>query len=359
MSAFEVHGKSCFLCMKVSIIIPVYNVQDYIEKCLASVSEQTYSGEIECILVDDCGTDGSIALAEKYIGQDCSHVQYRIVRHEQNRGLSAARNTGIQTASGEWLFFLDSDDWITADCLQVMMAQVEAHPKAEMIMGNYQYEGADKDWKFADPGVYSENFVQMALYNLIYPMAPNKLLSRRFLLANDLFFVEGLLHEDVLWTMQLSCYLHQMVSIPEQTYCYVVHHNSISTKRSYEFHYKHLTSVKLHLIDFAFAQGFSTNVPLYKFCTERLYDYILDPIGKNRKDLADAFCASLRKAPFWPMTFVWRNRRSIEEVAYSLHRYLPENFGIPYLRIVNTLFSLKNGRYKQPLFEIMQVADAV
>ena len=90
--------------MTVSIIIPVYNVAEYIEKCLYSVIQQkTYN--IECILVDDCGTDNSIEIAEKIINQYNGPISFKLLHHNHNRGLSAARNTGINIATGDYVFF--------------------------------------------------------------------------------------------------------------------------------------------------------------------------------------------------------------------------------------------------------------
>ena len=327
--------------MNVSIIVPIYNVEKYVERCLNSVSAQTYLGEIECVLVDDCGKDDSVKKVLDYIENDHSGIHFRVVHHAKNRGLSAARNTGIRESTGDWLFFLDSDDWITPDCVRIMMDCISQYPGTEMVLGNYQYVGATFDWKFASPGLYTKDFVQMARYNLIYPMAPNKLLSRAFLVSNDLFFAEGLLHEDILWTMQLSCYLHQMVSIPEKTYCYFVHKGSISTNESYEFHYEHLTDVKLRLIDFAFLKGFKDNEPLYKFCTDGLYNYILEPIAKGNCVLAEHFYEKLHNAPFWTFKYIVKHRRNWFEVMLSLHRYLPYHIGFAFVQLLGRVFLKK------------------
>ena len=121
--------------MKVSIIIPVYNVAPYIKDCLMSVMRQTYAGLVECIVVDDCGTDESIAVAERLIAEYKGPIRFEILHHDHRRGLSAARNTGMHKATGEYIFFIDSDDEITEDCLEKMMAVVEADPKAEVVIG--------------------------------------------------------------------------------------------------------------------------------------------------------------------------------------------------------------------------------
>ena len=111
--------------MKISIIVPVYNVEQYIKECFDSIAAQTYKGDIECIFVDDCGQDDSVAILEKLIAEYHGPMQFSIVHHEHNKGLSGARNTGIRKASGDYLYFLDSDDSITSDCIEKLTALAE------------------------------------------------------------------------------------------------------------------------------------------------------------------------------------------------------------------------------------------
>ena len=127
--------------LKVSIIIPVYNVAPYIGDCLQSVMRQTYAGSMECLLVDDCGEDDSMAIVERMIAEynanlnanlnEGGGIQFRILHHERNRGLSAARNTGTFAAVGEYLYYLDSDDEITDDCIEKLMQRVMENPDIE------------------------------------------------------------------------------------------------------------------------------------------------------------------------------------------------------------------------------------
>ena len=107
--------------MKITIVIPVYNVAPYIKDCLASVMKQTYKGEIECLLIDDCGTDNSMGVVSQVLKDYSGKIDFRIYRHKYNRGLSAARNTGIEHATGEYIYFLDSDDEITSDCMEKLV----------------------------------------------------------------------------------------------------------------------------------------------------------------------------------------------------------------------------------------------
>lgn len=100
----------------ISVIIPVYNVCNYLEKCVASVINQTHK-ELEIILIDDGSTDGSGELCDKLMDLD-SRI---IVVHQDNQGLSVARNTGLEIAKGDWIAFLDSDDWIEPDMYEVLL----------------------------------------------------------------------------------------------------------------------------------------------------------------------------------------------------------------------------------------------
>ena len=121
--------------MDVSIIIPTYNVASYIIECLESVASQTYRGSLECIVVDDCGTDDSIALADNFIQHYSGKIDFRILHREKNGGLSAARNTGLNEAKGEFVYFLDSDDYITPDCIESLVEVAKHFPKVEIVQG--------------------------------------------------------------------------------------------------------------------------------------------------------------------------------------------------------------------------------
>lgn len=118
---------------KISIIIPIYNVKRYLDRCVESAVAQTYAN-IEIILVDDRSTDGSLALAEAWCSQCADRC--RLVRRAENGGTSAARNSGLDCAVGDWLVFLDSDDWLAPDYCELMLKT--AHEKnAEIVACSY------------------------------------------------------------------------------------------------------------------------------------------------------------------------------------------------------------------------------
>ncbi|MBD5371809.1 MAG: glycosyltransferase family 2 protein [Bacteroides sp.] len=105
--------------MLVSIIIPIYNVEAYLRECLNSVIKQTY-GNWECILIDDASTDASGAIAREFCAAD---TRFRLISHSENQGLSRTRNSGLDAARGEYVTFIDSDDYISADFLKTAMAE--------------------------------------------------------------------------------------------------------------------------------------------------------------------------------------------------------------------------------------------
>lgn len=107
--------------MKVSLIIPVYNVEDYLDRCLKSVEQQTYT-EAEVIIVNDGSTDNSHKIIDEYVARNSNFVTYKI----ENSGLGGARNYGLTKATGDYIVFLDSDDYIASDCLEKLVAKAES-----------------------------------------------------------------------------------------------------------------------------------------------------------------------------------------------------------------------------------------
>ena len=221
--------------MKVSIIIPVYNVAPFIEDCLNSVMKQTYTGNMECLLVDDCGTDDSISIAESMIEAYGGPIRFEVIYHDHNRGLSAARNTGTQNATGDYIYYLDSDDEITEDCIERLMAQVEEHPGVELVQGNvktlpiFNWEGLTV--RVRVPVTLSNEEVRSSFFvkEQMNVAAWNKLVKRSFLVEHNIEFIEGVIYEDTPWVFMLLKYLSQCCFVPEITYYYKRRDNSIVT----------------------------------------------------------------------------------------------------------------------------------
>lgn len=220
---------------KVSIIIPIYNVEAFIKDCLNSVISQDMKDGVECILVDDCGKDNSIKIAEQTIKEYRGNIPFCVLHHEKNKGLSAARNTGIKAAKGEYLYFLDSDDRISENCISSMWELIEKHGKVDLVQGSYFVEGKEKSishfWQY---GEYSNNKRDIKHFLLNYhgkiTAAQNRLINREFILNNDLFFKEGIIHEDNYWTFFLAKHVNSMAVNKNKSYFHIYNPNSITNK---------------------------------------------------------------------------------------------------------------------------------
>ena len=143
-------------------------------------------------------------------------IRFRLIRHEHNKGLSAARNTGTSVAIGDYIFYVDSDDTITSDCLDKMAKAAATYPDAEMVVGNIVSAHRPCQVSDSNADVRSDFF-----RDSFFPVtAWNKLVKRSFLLDNAIFFREGVYHEDFLWTFYLMKFLNKVVYLPDNTYYY-------------------------------------------------------------------------------------------------------------------------------------------
>ena len=222
--------------VNVSIIIPTYNVAPYIRKCLESVAAQNYTGSIECLIVDDCGPDNSIQIAEDFIKEYSGPIDFRKIKREKNGGLSAARNSGIREARGEYLYFLDSDDCITPDCIQSMWQMVERFPCVECVFAGANVVGGLLGWmdytkKDLPEFSNDRDWLQESMlkrYDLSM-CAWNRLVSADFIRHHYLYFEEGFIHEDEIWNLLISQVITNAAFVKANTYNYIVRGSSIMT----------------------------------------------------------------------------------------------------------------------------------
>lgn len=218
--------------MKLSIIIPVYNVELYIESCLKSVLNQSNLKDTEIILVDDCGKDNSINIAKNIVDSYKDSCNIKIISHSHNQGLSAARNTGIKHAQGDYLFFLDSDDELPENTINVFNHYLFQYGDADFFIGNYIVKGSfnggtlkTKKTLYDDQGSILNAYIN----NDWYVMACGKFINRLFFIQNDLWFEVGRLHEDELFSFKLALFAKTMIGIKENIYRYKIRDNSITS----------------------------------------------------------------------------------------------------------------------------------
>ena len=220
--------------LTISIIIPVYKVEAYIEECLASVvSQQDAKANIECIIVDDCSPDGSMDIVRRFVDNYQGPIQFRMLRHEVNRGLSAARNTGIDAATGDYVFFIDSDDYLMEHGLKTLVDGLLANPDADVVLGNILFLGKNVFIKRKEPFLLlSKNERLSALVNsLITCNSWNRLVRRSVLIDHRIFFKEGIIFEDYPWSYQLMAVVQKVLVLPQVTYYYRPNANSIMHSR--------------------------------------------------------------------------------------------------------------------------------
>lgn len=205
----------------VSILIPVYNVKDFIVRCIDSVAMQTYAGPLECIVVDDCGDDGSIDLAKNYIEMYKGAVSFRIIRHNRNRGLAAARNTGVASANGEFVFHLDSDDWIEKTAIE-QLVELQERTGADIVSGHaLQHENSGekvlKDPVFSTSKEMLYNSIEMNIGHVIW----RRLIRRSLYVDNCIEAVEGVnVGEDYHTLPRLVFYAQKVATLDAIVYHY-------------------------------------------------------------------------------------------------------------------------------------------
>ena len=217
----------------ISIIIPVYGVEDYIEACLASVAAQTCAGPVECILVDDCSPDRSMERAARFVEAYSGPIEFRTVRHERNGGLSVARNTGTEAARGEWLWFVDSDDTLPPDALRTLAAAAASASDVQLVVGFHSYIGDAPDYEVprrldgsvevlrGTAAVRGRMFAGVAL-----PVTAWTKFVRRDVLS-DVRFRPGLLSEDEEWHFLLGRRVSCMAVCNTSVYNYRMRDGSI------------------------------------------------------------------------------------------------------------------------------------
>ncbi|MCQ2203456.1 MAG: glycosyltransferase [Bacteroidales bacterium] len=234
--------------MKISVIIPVYNVEQYIEKCLSSVMQQTFTGSLECIVVDDCGNDNSIAIAQRIIDSYNGPFAFKIIHHEKNGGLSAARNTGTKASSGDYVYYLDSDDEITPSCIQLLTDAANCHPNVDVVQGATLTIPVDDPFysikQFnSTTFVADNNWIRQQFYKINNGLpvnAWNKLIRRQFIEDNSLWFKEGIIHEDQHWMFFAVKRMQSIAFVHDVTYIHQRNNESImkaSSKAQSEQHW--------------------------------------------------------------------------------------------------------------------------
>ena len=224
----------------VSVIIPVYNAEQYLSKSVSSVLNQTYQ-RFEILLIDDGSTDQSSQMCDEYAAQyDNIHVF-----HKKNGGASTSRNVGLENAKGEYIFFLDSDDWLEPNALEMMITTAQKE-NADLVFCEAQ--AIDDKGKIELDGhyTYKEHYQTGNAYQIMLKMMERKefhvaiwmlLLDRRIIIDNNLRFKEGIIYEDMIISYQFYCLANQAAQVNQNLYNRRYRPNSVMTSAKTEKNY--------------------------------------------------------------------------------------------------------------------------
>lgn len=255
--------------MEISVIVPVYNVEDYLEECLESLVNQTFK-DMEIICVNDGSTDNSGEILKKY--------EDRVtVITQENQGLSGARNSGVRAAQGKYIGFVDSDDWVDKDFYEKLYnAITETNSDiaaASIIRGENKYRV-----KYFSQNVYTNLADKLTVCGLPKSCYVwNKIYKSELIKSSE--FKQGVYYEDVIWTPNILKSANSVVTVPETEYHYRRNSNSIVKSIQSEQKQLDLYNARVFLADF-FEEN---NVPMskkYKRITYKIYYLWKIPILK-------------------------------------------------------------------------------
>lgn len=215
----------------ISVIIPVYEAEDVIERAINSVINQDFNREIELMIIDDCGSDSSIEIAKHTIERHKNGISTRIIHHPRNFGIGESTNTGIKEARGQYLFFLDADDVISQDCLSKLYSFATSNRldvcigSMRTIWNNQTYtDYSYKEVIINSPSAGLELFRQGIN---VYGSRWNKLYRTSFLRDNNINCKQRI-WEDQFFSFLVSCYANRLGIIADITYFYYQSAPSVS-----------------------------------------------------------------------------------------------------------------------------------
>ena len=243
---------------KISVIIPIYNVEAYLPQCLDSIINQTLKN-LEIICINDGSTDGSLKIAEKYAEKD----KRIIIINQQNQGLPNARNSGLKIATGEYIMFIDSDDWIDTDYIEKMyFSAIENN--ADMVKSGYKHYFHDK---VTDDLINKKINNRYTKKQLLQPYENNivvwaTLYEKDFLIKNNILYFDNdiLKHEDILYTLKSTILANKIAPVIDTYYNYRRYSSVLSifnydescilpiiTSRALKFLNTHITPRKVYI----------------------------------------------------------------------------------------------------------------
>lgn len=247
---------------KVSVIVPVYNVEKYLKRCLDSLINQTLS-DINIICINDGSKDSSLQILEQYAQKDSRIVIY----NQQNSGLSVARNTGLEHASGEYIGFVDSDDWVDLDFYEKLYNSAKNN-NADIAVADFIREHPNKKpkrLKLKEEKIYTtpeDKFMICKVYR--EGCVWNKIYRTEFIKSINLKFVPKMYYEDRDFTIRSLYFSKKLVTTPNTYYRYFVNPKSIVNKRRNYIQDEHYILVRQQVLQFIKEHNIKVPDGLYK-----------------------------------------------------------------------------------------------
>lgn len=247
---------------KVSVIVPVYNVEKYLKRCLDSLINQTLS-DIDIICINDGSKDSSLQILEQYAQKDSRIVIY----NQENSGLSVARNTGLEHASGEYIGFVDSDDWVDLDFYEKLYNSAKNN-NADIAVADFIREHPNKKpkrLKLKEEKIYTtpeDKFMICKVHR--EGCVWNKIYRTEFIKSINLKFVPKMYYEDRDFTIRSLYFSKKLVTTPNTYYRYFVNPKSIVNKRQNYIQDEHYILVRQQVLQFIREHNIKVPDGLYK-----------------------------------------------------------------------------------------------
>ncbi len=216
------------MSVAVSVLVPVYNVEKTLERCLESILNQTFK-DYEVIMVDDGSPDNSGAICDRYAEK---YDNFRVI-HKKNEGLGPTRNVGIREAQGEYIYHCDSDDWLKEDLLEKAYTAITKADAEVLVFGYDIFTQKDgeilpygtvtvKDETFTDKKAVQKFFSEQYFNSFVVLSACNRMYKRQFLMENELFFPPLRRCQDMAYSLLLFDRIERLITLKETYYCYII-----------------------------------------------------------------------------------------------------------------------------------------
>ena len=209
---------------KISIILSAYNDEKTVRQCLESIiAQENADMQIECIIVDDCSNDETLAIIRRTVGTYIGQISFRIYRHQTHHGLSRTRNTGLARSQGDYVMFVSAADTLRSGCIDEYMVNLMRHWDADIIAGNVYNVGAGRNLFNSLSSALAlrgkgDVLRHEMMHNHLYLYAYNKLIRRELLDSNQIVFDETMAYADIQWAFTLFSCASSVILLPEVTY---------------------------------------------------------------------------------------------------------------------------------------------